>query len=55
MKYFTKEMIEKAHAHGILCNVFYSDDPKQAQEYLDMGIDTILTNRYQTISNAIRK
>lgn len=55
MKYFTKEMIDKAHAHGILCNVFYSDDPKQAQEYLDMGIDTILTNRYQTISNAIRK
>ena len=55
MKYVNQEMIDKAHAHGILCNMFYSDDPAKAQEYLDMGIDTILTNRYQTISSMIKK
>ena len=55
MKYVNQEMIDKAHAHGILCNMFYSDDPTKAQEYLDMGIDTILTNRYQTIANIIKK
>ena len=54
MEYVSREMIEKAHAHGILCNMFYSDDPKQTQEYLDMGIDTILTNRYQVISRIVK-
>ena len=55
MKYVSREMIEKAHAHGILCNMFYSDDPAQTQEYLDMGIDTILTNRFQTIQKTVHK
>lgn len=50
--YFTKESIEKAHAHGILCNVFYADEPDEAKEYLEMGIDTILTNDYLNIKNA---
>lgn len=48
--YFNQEMIDKAHEHGIICNVFWSDDPLEARKYLDMGIDTILTNDYQTIS-----
>jgi len=52
--YFTQEMIDKAHAHGIRCNVFYADEPEEAQRYLDMGIDTILTNRYQTIAQALK-
>ena len=54
MEYVSKEMIDKAHAHGILCNMFYSDDPAQTQEYLDMGIDTILTNRYNVISRIVK-
>ena len=48
-------MIDKAHAHGIRCNVFWSDDVKEAKEYLAMGIDTILTNDYGRISAALKE
>ena len=53
--YFNQEMIDKAHAHGIRCNVFYADEPEEARRYLDMGIDTILTNDYLKIARAIGK
>ena len=51
--YFNEETIKKAHAHGILCNVFWADDPKEAQRYFDMGVDTVLTNDYLTVRNAV--
>ena len=54
-QYVSQEMIDKAHAHGILCNMFYSDDPEETRRLLDMGIDTILTNRYQTIARVVKK
>jgi glycerophosphoryl diester phosphodiesterase len=53
--YFTQESVDMAHEHGILCNVFYADDPEEACRYIDMGIDTILTNDYLQISNAVRR
>ena len=53
--YFNQQMIDKAHAHGIRCNVFYADDVEEAKQYLDMGIDTILTNDYLKISNALKE
>jgi len=53
--YFNQEMVDKAHAHGIRCNVFYADDPEEAQRYLDMGIDCILTNDYNLISQDVKK
>ena len=40
----TREMINEAHAHGIRCNLFYTDDPDEAREFFKMGIDTVLTN-----------
>ncbi|MBQ9744096.1 MAG: hypothetical protein IJW19_03130 [Clostridia bacterium] len=52
--YFNKESIEKAHSNGILCNVFYADDPMEACEYFKMGIDTVLTNDYLTVYNATK-
>ncbi len=52
--YFSKEMVEKAHSHGILCNVFWSDDPKEAKQLLDMGMDTILTNNYGIVSQILK-
>ena len=52
--YFNQEAIDKAHAHGILCNVFWSDDPEETKQYLDMGIDTILTNDYHLISQVVK-
>ena len=51
--YFNKEMIVKAHAHGIKCNVFYADDIEEAKKYLNMGVDTVLTNDYLKISTAL--
>ena len=53
--YFNQESIDKAHAHGILCNVFWADDPDEARRYFEMGIDTVLTNDYLTIYNAVKE
>ena len=53
--YFNQEMIDKAHENGILCNVFWSDDEEEAKEFLNMGIDTILTNEYNLISQVVKK
>ncbi len=53
--YFNQESIDKAHEHGILCNVFYADDPEEARKYFEMGIDTVLTNDYLTIYNAVKE
>ena len=47
-------MIDKAHSNGIICNMFWSDDEKETQEFLDMGIDTILTNDYLKISQIVK-
>lgn len=52
--WLNREMIEKAHAHGIVCNVFWSDDPQEAREFLEMGVDTILTNDYLRISQILK-
>ena len=53
--YLNREMIEKAHAHGIRCNVFWADDPAEAQSWLDMGVDTVLTNDYNLVAQALKK
>lgn len=44
--YYNQEMVDKAHANGILCNIFFSDDPAEARKMLEMGIDCILANDY---------
>ncbi len=50
---FDKSMIDRLHAHGILCNIFWSDDPEEAKRFLDMGIDTILTNDLLALQDAV--
>ena len=52
--FFTKEDIDKAHEHGIICNVFYSDDPEETQKFLEMGVDTVLSNNYGVVANKVR-
>ncbi len=52
-EHITPEKVELAHKHGIICNYFYCDDVEKANYYLDMGIDTILTNDYQRMYNAL--
>lgn len=53
--FFNQEMIDKAHHHRIMCNVFWSDDPKEAKSFLEMGIDTILTNNYNLVSQILKQ
>ncbi len=53
--YFNQEMIDKAHAHGIECNVFWSDDPEETERFLDMGIDVILTNDYHRVATVVNR
>jgi len=53
--YFNREMIDKAHANGVRCNVFWSDDPNETKEFLALGIDVILTNDYNLISQNVKR
>ena len=53
--FFNQDSIDYAHANGIRCNVFWADDPQEACRYIDMGIDTVLTNDYLQISNAVKQ
>ena len=53
--YFNQESVDLAHEHGIICNVFWADDPEEAIRYRKMGIDCILTNDYLTIKNALNE
>lgn len=45
----TMQDIQRAHDAGILCNLFYSDDPADATDYLRRGVDVILTNCPQVL------
>ena len=53
--YFNADMVKRAHEHGIICNVFWSDDEKETEAFLDMGIDVILTNDYNRIARVVAK
>ena len=50
--YFDQALVNRAKAAGLRVNVFWSDDPTEAKRFIDMGIDTILTNDYQPIAAA---
>ena len=50
--WFNQEMMDKAHANGIICNVFWSDDPEEAKHFFDMGADTILSNDFYKVKLA---
>ena len=51
--FFTKADVEKAHANGVKCNVFFADDPDEAVAYREMGIDCILSNDYLKVTQVI--
>ncbi len=51
---FTREMVDKAHANGISCNICQADTPEDTEKYLAMGIDTIMTDDYHRISQVVR-
>ncbi len=49
-----EDMINIAHRHNLRCNVFWSDDTAVAEKFLEMGVDTILTNDYNRVSRVIK-
>ena len=49
----TPERIARAHAAGLRANLFWSDDPEEARRYLDMGVDTVLTNNWLALHSAL--
>jgi glycerophosphoryl diester phosphodiesterase len=51
---FDEALIEKMHAAGINCNLYYADTPEDYDKYFSMGIDTLLTNRMD-LANKWRK
>lgn len=48
-RHVTERHIEQAHEAGLICNLFWSDEPEDAREYVRMGIDVILTNCAHTL------
>lgn len=42
---FDEELIQKMHAAGICCNLYFADTIEDFEKYFSMGIDTLLTNR----------
>ena len=52
---FDKNHIELLHSKNISCNVFFADTFENYKMYFDMGIDTILTNDYNLISQIVKK
>ena len=53
--YFDQAMIDRAHENGIRCNVFWSNRPEETKQFLEMGIDTILTNDYHRVACAVEE
>ena len=43
-RHVTPEQIRRAHDLGLICNLFWSDDPQDGRTYVQNGIDVILTN-----------
>ena len=40
----TRDFVQKAHDAGRIVHVFYADTPEDMREYIDIGVDGILTN-----------
>lgn len=52
--YYNQEMIDRANANGIRCNVFWSDDPAEAVELIKRGVSTILTNDFWRVNATVK-
>jgi len=43
-RHVSPEQIRRAHEAGLICNLFWSDDPEDARAYVQKGTDVVLTN-----------
>ncbi len=51
----TDEAIQRAKENGLICNLFWSDEPDDAQQFHQRGIDVILTNRANLLLPLLKK
>jgi glycerophosphoryl diester phosphodiesterase len=48
-RHVTAEQIRRARDLGLICNLFWSDDPQDGKEFVRNGIDVLLTNCAHTM------
>ncbi|MBE6551428.1 MAG: hypothetical protein E7665_04760 [Ruminococcaceae bacterium] len=48
-----KDLCERAHAHGLRCNIVLADEPELAKHYIALGVDTVFSNNYQYVAQGI--
>lgn len=53
--YYNQEMVDKAHAHGIICNVCWSNTRHETEEFVKMGMDVILTDEFKRVQNWVNE
>ncbi len=53
MRLVTVEQVRRAHQAGLVCNLFWSDDERDAAGYVARGIDVILTNNAARLGAAL--
>lgn len=51
---FNAEAIKEAHEHDIRCNLIYTDNPDDARKYIEKGADTVITNNFLPVYNAVK-
>ena len=49
------DRIRAAHAAGIACNLYKADDPAEVVQWLDAGLDTVLTDNLQEVQKTVRQ
>ncbi len=53
--YYNQEMLDKAHAHGIICNICWSNTREETEEFIKMGMDVILTDEFKRVQNWVKE
>lgn len=53
--YYNQEMVDKAHAHGIICNVCWSNTREETEHFVKMGMDVILTDEFKRVQNWVKE
>lgn len=51
---FSRKNNKEVLAHGMKCNMFWSNIGYEACDYQDAGIDCILTDEYEVVSEAVK-
>ncbi|NLZ56404.1 MAG: hypothetical protein GX900_07060 [Clostridiaceae bacterium] len=51
--YYDQSMIEEAKEHGIICNLFWCDEPEDVERLINSGIDNLLANDFLAVKNAL--